>query len=102
MMERAHAELERLLRRRATGAAYQRKFANLNDADTRLVLADLSRVCNHHRSTCSSSLGGTMDPIGMAFEEGKRTAFLYILTRSRADARAVDEAIEREMTNAAR
>jgi hypothetical protein len=100
MIDDVRAELKRLLRIRATAAAYQRKFGNLDDADTRLVLADLSQACNHHRSTCASSLGGTMDPVAMAFEEGKRTAFLYILRRSRADPVALDRAIERELSNA--
>lgn len=96
MMQRLHA----LFFKQRTGAAYARKFS-LKDPEARLVMADLSSYCNFDRTTACVTSTGTIDALAMAYAEGRRDAFLYILRQSRADLSDVQTAIETELQNAA-
>jgi hypothetical protein len=94
--------LRGLLRVERTQGAYARIFGNLGNPDVRALVADLSRYCNLYRTTaCISKATGTMDPIAMAFAEGQRDAFLYLLRQSNADPSAVQAAIQQELEDAA-
>jgi len=96
------ALLKQLLQVDRTQGAYERLFGNLGNADTRLVLTDFSRYCNLYRTTaCISRQTGTMDPIAMAFAEGQRDAFLYLLRQLNYDAIALQTAIKEELDHAA-
>lgn len=94
--------LKRVLRYQRTAGAYRRMFGNLEDPDTAAVLADLAQTLNHHRTSVRrAATVGAVDPLALAFEEGKREAFLYIVKRANQSPAAVDRAIQREMKNAA-
>lgn len=78
--------------------AYQRKFAAL-DPDARAILADLGDYCNFDRTTACVTAAGTMDPIAMAYAEGRRDAFLRVLSRIGHDRTTLTAAIQQEMAN---
>lgn len=73
------AHLKRLLSR---STAYQRTFLGDDgkpDADAAIVLADLKRFCYVERTTAKVSLTTqTIDPLAMAFAEGRREVWMRI------------------------
>jgi hypothetical protein len=73
------AHLKRLLSR---STAYQRTFLGDDgrpDADAAIVLADLKRFCYVERTTAKVSLTTqTIDPLAMAFAEGRREVFMRL------------------------
>lgn len=89
-----------LLRQQQTLAAYRALFGDLGNPSTLTVLGDLARYCHLYRTTALTGANG-LDPVAMAYAEGRRDALLYILKQARADMRIYEEAIQRELTNAA-
>lgn len=75
------AHMKRLLSRTQ---AYQRTFLGDNgnpNADAAVVLADLKRFCYVERTTARvSPTTQTMDPLAMAFAEGRREVFMRIVS----------------------
>ncbi len=75
--------LARLKRLFARTTAYQRTFLgddNKPDADAALVLADLKRFCYAERTTAKvSPTTQTIDPLAMAFAEGRREVYMRIV-----------------------
>lgn len=92
MMDTSKLRLDRLFAYQRTAGAYRRKFGDAEDADTRLILADLARELNYRKTTIVPG-----DALATAFEEGKREAFLYITRRTRQDTAALERAIEQEL-----
>jgi len=94
--------LAALMRQRDTVAAFQRVFSNLNDQDTRLVLAELARFGYYQRSTMMvSPHTGTVDPLAMALAEGRREMLLHVLKMASTPLVAFDRVIQQENEYAA-
>jgi hypothetical protein len=74
------AHLKRLLSR---STAYQRTFLGDDgkpDADAAIVLADLKRFCYVERTTAKiSPTTQAMDPLAMAFAEGRREVYMRLV-----------------------
>lgn len=69
-------------RLRTRALAYKRTFMaddGKPDADAAIVLADLKRFCYAERTTAKiSPTTQAMDPLAMAFAEGRREVFLRL------------------------
>lgn len=74
------AHIKRLFTRTT---AYQRTFLGDDgkpDTDAAIVLADLKRFCYVERTTAKiSPMTQTMDPLAMAFAEGRREVYMRIV-----------------------
>lgn len=89
------AFFKRLLSRRA---AYQRTFLgddNRPHMDAVIVLADLKRFCYVERTTVKvSPTTQTIDPMAMAFAEGRREVFMRLVQFLNLDDVAVHKLTE--------
>ncbi len=89
------AFIKRLFSRRA---AYQRTFLgddNLPHKDGAIVLADLKRFCYVERTTAKVSLATqTIDPMAMAFAEGRREVFMRLIQFLNLDDAAIHRLTE--------
>lgn len=84
--------IDLLRKKRNKMVAYQNCFCDATGKNLTLdgqkVLKDLMQFCSVNASTAYQSSDGKIDPIRMAFEEGRRTVFnriKYYLTLSEAD-----------------
>lgn len=82
-----------LRRREAYRALFLGGGADGLSQDAEIVLADLRRACCADRPTTRTSVGGAVDPIATAMNEGKREVWLRIQQALRLD----DAAIHRMM-----
>lgn len=62
------------------------------------VLRDLSRFCDALKTTAKSDSAGRCDPYAMAIAEGRRQAFLFVLSRLGLAASDILLTIERSET----
>ena len=92
----AFSLIESILRRKQVREAYRRKFGALNDNDAMIVLVDLARFCHATKSANLFARGtGQMDPLALAWAEGKREVFNRLLEQSRLTDADLDAALQR-------
>ncbi len=87
--------------RQALRRAWLGRFMVEGDAlhqDGLVVLRDLSRYCDALRTTAKSDGAGRCDPYAMAIAEGRRQAFLFVLSRLGLAASDILMSIERSET----
>lgn len=82
-------DLKQLRRLFYKAKAYKEVFKKDNK-NVSLVIEDLAKECNAFQSTMSNN------PYDTAFNEGKRTVFLYILRNSNIDLFELQKLVEQE------
>lgn len=77
--------------------AYKDLFSvdGFNAAST--VLADLAKFCRYNRPLYDNK--GGLDPYNLAFREGQRSVFLYIMSRTNVSEEEMRKVIENERSS---